>query len=383
MAYKLTRHLWLQTRGTEVLASNISTGRRILLDDKGLEQLFSFRPGRELGEDEFSRRLLDADLLVDPENPATENVLMTEILDALDKFLANRSGTTRRKIRRTEPDPLKRLARCYDILHALISTALAPDSAARGIDITDLDALFAHLTTFYRSDCSQDLGFDFCPGLLESMVGRPLPNVGYEQQACMPETTQRRVERAAEHLAGTDGRCLMLGDDDLQSLCWSLSMTSPCDVFELDEELLAFLRPRLEKAEHLEIHSRDLMGGLPQEFHGRYDLIMTDPMYERQGMDRFIACCKEGLSTSNPAARVMLTTRPDMIQDGHLLEQRIESAGLRIVERRPDFTRYYLPGFSRHWVKKSFQARGVSAQLLQGLTRVPYLYAELLELAHL
>lgn len=382
MPYKITRHLWLQTRGTEVLASNISTGRRALLDRDGLNQLFSYRGGKPLEQDELSRRLLDADLLVDPDAPSTDSILMTEIMDAVDKFLANRSETTRSKVRRTEPDPARRLEQCYDILHQLIIDQVGPSRVARGIDLVDLKALFSHLRTFASFDQANDPGYDYCPGLLEMMVGRPLPNVGYEQQACTPETTQKRVERAAELLGPEGGRCLMLGDDDLQSLCWSLSMSFPCDVFELDQELLKFLTPRLQSATQVEIHSRDLMGGLPEEFHARYDVIMTDPMYERQGMDRFLACCKEGLSVSNPAARVMLTTRPDMIEGGHELEARIEAAGLRIVERRPDFTRYYMPGFSRHWVKKSFQARGVSPQLLQGLTRVPYLYAELLELAH-
>ena len=93
-------------------------------------------------------------------------------------------------------------------------------------------------------------------------------------------------------------------------------------------------------------------------------------------MDLFMRCCGDALSDS-PEARVLFTTRPDMIDAGDRFEERLSEAGLGIEQRVEDFSRYRLPNFYRRKLIQGFGAHGISPQLVQGLTKIPYLYADL------
>lgn len=380
MAYKITRHLWLQERGADIQASNVCTGRRALLSQDEFLQLLSFETPRELDDSDTVRRILDADLIVDPDQEMEKNPRVEDLILTLDKFLANQEGTTRKKIAARHSDVLERL----DLARALIEKSV-PAAGPLAIPEelatlrTCISVVFDHVRSFYLKDQGQDGGCDFAPGFLAQSVSRPLPCMAYEQQPCLPECSQKRVQKAAEYLKEGD-RVLILGDDDLLSLYWSMFMTQRCDVFELDEQLIAFLKPRIESAEHVSLHPRDLMSGLPPEFHGQYDIVFTDPMYEHRGMDRFLLCCSQALSRENPEARVLYTTRPDLIEDGEWLEDRIGMLGMKIVKVYKDFNRYHMTGYGRRWMTQVFANYGVSAQLTQGLMGMPYLYADLFEL---
>lgn len=93
-------------------------------------------------------------------------------------------------------------------------------------------------------------------------------------------------------------------------------------------------------------------------------------------MDLFMRCCGDALSDS-PDARVLFTTRPDMIDAGDRFEERLSEAGLQIEQRVEDFSRYRLPNFYRRKLIQGFGTHGISPQLVQGLTQIPYLYADL------
>jgi hypothetical protein len=372
--YQTSRHLWLGQQGERFLVTNLLTGRRALLSTAELEELETFCTPSALNEaNPTHQRLLDADLLL-IEGRSTANTPRLEALEkALHKFLAERLETSRRKVREQFLSIEDGLAEAEKFLIHDLAHSRGVSSHSRGVANKDLKVLVDHVRTFLDLELTGDFTFSYAKGLLSESAGRPLPREDYEQQPCLPETSQRRIEKARPHLSD-DSRCLILGDDDLLSLYWSRWVENPCDVFELDEELIQFLSPRL--AGHVKLHPRDLTEGLPDEFRGRYHLIFTDPMYERTGMDLFLKCCSTGLS-DNPRARVFFTTRPDMIEDGEQLEQRMANVGLSIEEKYLNFSRYRLPDFYRRKLIRGFHQAGISPQIVQGFCQIPFLYADL------
>lgn len=367
MTYFISRDIWLQRNDERTLASNVRTGRRALLNDDELQELETFCQGAEpCGP--IHQRFVDADLI--ETETRLESPRLTALSNVLDRHLLRDLGYRKSVIREKFPCDLEKLHQLRRYLAGeVVSEAYLPHVLNR-----DLNALLDHVESFLRSESESDReSFRFKPGFVIQTAGRPLPREDYEQQPCLPETSQRRVELAAK-LATPESRALILGDDDLLSLYWSRHLSQSCDVFELDKELIDFLTPKL--ASHVSLKTRDLTHGLPQEFHGAYDLVFTDPMYEESGMDLFMKCCADALS-ENPDARVLFTTRKDMIDAGDRFEERLAAVGLTIEKTIKDFSRYRLPDFYRRKLVNGFHVHGVSPQLVQGLTQIPYLYADL------
>lgn len=365
MLFQTSRHLWLQPHGEQTLVQNICSGRRALLTVGELESLESYCRPQEPQATPLFERLQDADLVVPQSEPLVSP--REELLRlAVDKFLAGKLSLSRAKLVRTHPDAQTRVNLAQEMAEGVIK---------KESHLRDLRSLFSHYRTFMARDASSQQGYQFAPGFLSASRERPLPLEEFAQLPCMPHTTQERV-LLAEPCLGAESRCLVLGDDDLIGLHWGLTRPQSCDVFELDQALLDFLQA---SDLGLSLHTRDLTEGLPAEFHGLYDVIYTDPMYTRAGWDMFAMCCSQGLSSS-PRARVFLTTRPDLIEDGDLLEQRLAEVGLKILKRTPDFSRYNLPALTRRKALLELQRSGLSIQLLQGLMEIPYLYTEMLEL---
>ena len=369
--YKLTSHIWLQRYLEKFQAANILTGRRLLLEQKELAEFLRFGFGAELQSvHPLHKRMLEADLLVGTDATASSDTPRLEMLDKrVTRFLAEHLKTSRSKIEARLPTLAQRLSEAHKTVVSQVNHL--PQSQQEVVQ-KDLGVLFSHVQTFLKKEMTQE-EFTFQTDFLIKTAGRPLPREDYEQQPCLPETSQRRMEMARGFLR-EDSRGLILGDDDLLSLYWSLEFSQPCDVFELDVELMDFLTPQL--SDNVTLRPRDLTQGLPPEFCGRYDLVFTDPMYERKGMDLFLQCCADALS-DHPQARVLFTTRQDMIDDGELLEDRFTQVGLEVEKRFKDFSRYRLPDFYRRKLLKGFHQAGLSPQLVDGLSQIPYLYADM------
>ena len=285
MMHYLSPDIWLQQREDRTLACNVRTGRRALLNSQELDTLDSFAQGAEFqAADATHNRFLDADLIHTDE--PVDSPRVTALTNVLDRHLLRDRGMRRKAIREQFPDDVAKLHE----LKKYLAGEVVQDSYLPNVLNRDLNAMLDHVESFLSGHREP---FRFRPGFVKQTAGRPLPREDYEQQPCMPETSQRRVEMA-RGLLGPDSRALILGDDDLLSVYWSHFLSQECDVFELDQELIDFLTPRLSG--HVSIKARDLTLGLPEEFHGLYDVVFTDPMYEESGMNLFMRCCSDALS---------------------------------------------------------------------------------------
>lgn len=375
MQYQTSRHLWLNAQDDKIAVSNVNSDQRVLLAKDELAHLEAYCRGADL-EGEIPQRLAAAELIV-PVNSkisSLENSRQKVIQFTIDRFLASQQGISSKAVCKQTPNPLERLSKVREIVGAKVyRPAPAAVSMKSRTDWDDLKSLFDHVETFLSQDAADPGAFAFSPGFLSSTAGRPLARYDYEQQPCMPCTTAARIEYVRPKLK-PQSRCLILGDDDLLGLYWSQTVEQPADIFELDTELIDFLQPQLRAG--VNIVQRDLIKGLPQEFQHRYDVIFTDPMYRAEGMDLFMLCAASGLS-KDPDACVYFTTQPDLIQDGKRFEERLERAGLIVCERVKNFSRYRFPNFARNMIFREFTLSNVSNQLIDGLLRIPYLYADL------
>jgi hypothetical protein len=339
-----SRDLWVESQGGRVRVENVLSGLEVVVEPRELE----------LSGTPDSRSVFCG--------KSAENI-GSHVIRAVDRLTTAHCGAE------PPPDALERLTLC----RTRCLEALEPDSEAH----RDLKALFQTAEYLLREDTDRE--FNYLSGLLSTMWRRPNLEYGFGQLPCMPETTQRRVAQAEPFLA-PDSRGLILGDDDLMGLCWGLMYDQPCDVFELDQRLLDFYQSCA--TEGLAYHQRDLTRGLPTEFHGLYDVIFTDPMYGKAGMDMFLKCCAQGLSKS-PRARLFLNTRPDLIEEGDRLTERLANLGLHISKRTPGFSRYRFPDETRRLALDSLRATHLPRSFLRGLLKVPYYYSDLLEVVRI
>jgi branched-chain polyamine synthase A-like protein len=341
---RASRDLWVESLGDRVRIENVLTGRDIVVSPEVLDSVNHCSRNDSVFSDEC------------PNHGA-------HVVRAVDRLLKSHPREA------LPSDALERFTLCRS--RCLEELEISPETKR------DLRAVFRTAETFLREDTERQ--FDYTDGLLQVLWQRPNLEYALGQLPCMPETTQRRVSVAQPFLKD-DSRCLILGDDDLMGLCWGLMYEQDCDVFELDQRLLDFYegQPR----EGLSFHQRDLTQGLPGEFHGLYDIIFTDPMYGRQGMNMFLLCCSQGLSRS-PQARLFLNTRPDLIEDGDRLPERLADLGLRIVKNHSSFSRYRFPEKTRRMALDALSACPLPRYFLRGLLKVPYYYSDLMEVARI
>ena len=335
-----TTDLWLESDQDRALLENVVTGKKLLVPPADIHQALA---ASELAQDDLKR---------------WEAPLLRSVDRAMREWSLH-----------SEASPLQKLDQCRE--HCLSTVTLTGELER------DLKAVFQTASAFLGEPT--DRRFDFNPEFLTEIWRRPSLEFQYGQLPCMPETTQRRIELAEPHLRD-ESRGLILGDDDLMGLCWAAKTSRPCDIFEIDQRIVAFYSER--KRSTLQVHQRDLTKGLPDEFHGLYDFIFTDPMYGRSGMDMFLTCCAQGLSTS-PQARLFLSTRPDLIEGGEKLEERLASVGLKVLSHRQNFSRYRLPEQTRRMALDALRPSGLPRYLLRALLKVPYYYSDLLEVARL
>lgn len=381
--YQITRHLAVQPDALQpegVLAQNLYFGTRLLAGDELWDLLKRYSTPAEVSSEPLFERAVGAELLCACERRASLNRFLENVALACERVLKERLGWTGRRLREELGD-LDRdgLAARLDRTRGLVLERLG---GARGPELrhylwddpTRLGAaVFDHLAVYLREELDQPLTGAFDPGLARRSLRRPRVREEYEQQPCTLFTTCRRIAAIAE-AHPPPARVLVLGEDDLVGLGLGLRGGYEVDVFEIDEELLAFLAADLPAG--VRLFSRDLTQGLPKEHHRLYDVVVTDPMYAGAGMRMFQTCCRQGLS-EDPGARVYLSTCPDLLEDAEGFFAGLEAEGLEVVTRERNFNRYPFPQLARRATFQGLTRLGGSAFLFACLLEIPYLYADL------
>ena len=238
--------------------------------------------------------------------------------------------------------------------------------------------IFDHTRAFLTHDL-EDRSKDLDIELVHQFFARPAMKLRYEQQYCIPRTTQLRAQKIIDKMP-EGSRILVMGDDDLVALAL-IHMTDKLkvDVLELDADLVAFLKDKGQ--DKLTVLEHNLRHGVPDSMKNAYDLVTTDPPYAKDGMRFFLQCAKESLART-PESRLMLTTFPGLLEDPDKLWNDLKELHLDILHTDKHFSRYMYNNEYRVQHLAALRYLGSPVHPTSELMGFPYLYAHFFECAH-
>lgn len=242
-----------------------------------------------------------------------------------------------------------------------------------------VDYIFDHTRAFLNHDLEpappEELDFE----LVKMFFDRPAMKHRYEQQFCIPLTTQQRARKIIESTK-PGGRVLVLGDDDLVSLAL-VHMTDKLqvDVLELDEDLVEFLHDK--GGDRLTVLEHNLRYGVPDSMKHAYDCVTTDPPYAEDGMRFFLGCARDSMVMS-PESRLFLTTYPGLLESPKAFYHDVGSVGLEILHTHEHFSRYIYNNLYRVSQLTALRHMGAPMHPTAELIGYPFLYAHFFECAH-
>jgi hypothetical protein len=363
----------------EVLFTNLSYGTRILSQDDSWKKLRDVAEGKETGEDAWLKRAEDAFLVrsSDRRNPWPDFILRLE--SELRRFLKMKTGEDH-----SEAETKQDLLKLLDLTEACFREHCMPKPYSGPRQHVGplmhnpsrlVDFIFCHTRAFLEHDLedpSQDLAFN----LVEKFFDRPALKLRYEQQFCIPRTTQLRAELMIERMA-PGSRILVLGDDDLVSLAL-VEMTDELqvDVLELDADLVAFLKDK--GGDRLTVLEHNLRYGVPDSMKDCYDAVTTDPPYADDGMRFFLECAKVSMK-DKPESRLFLTTYPGLLESDEKFWTHLKELELEILQTHKHFSRYIYNNTYRVQHLAALRYLGSPIHPTTELMGFPFLYAHFFE----
>ena len=286
----------------EVLFTNLSYGTRSFVRKIRWKKLKEVAKGEAPAEDPWLQRAAAAFLIRSENSPPWPDFVI-RLESELRRYLSKKTGAQLPEAKSKEDllDLLGKAEECYR-QHSMPKPYSGPHEQVGPLMLEPsrlVDFMFCHTRAFIEhdlEDSSRDLAF----GLVEMFFDRPALKLRYEQQFCIPHTTQRRAELMIERMK-PGSRVLVLGDDDLVSLALlQFSDDLQVDVLELDVDLVAFLKEK--GGERLTVLEHNLRHGVPDSMKNCYDAVTTDPPYADDGMRFFLECAKVSMK-DDPESR--------------------------------------------------------------------------------
>ncbi|MEL6759728.1 MAG: bis-aminopropyl spermidine synthase family protein [Myxococcota bacterium] len=159
----------------------------------------------------------------------------------------------------------------------------------------------------------------------------------------LPETALRRALLVGDAEDVGRKNVLCLGDDDLVSVALA-ALGHEVSAYDIDDYLLEFLRRSVEDVElPVTIEEVDLRDPLAKKRRQRFDVVLTDPMSNRDCFDLFLS-------------RALSMLKPDGVlfsacfaPAAELFEQVVGELGLSIHRWHARHNRYYTHFFKQHW----------------------------------
>jgi predicted methyltransferase len=156
-----------------------------------------------------------------------------------------------------------------------------------------------------------------------------------------------RIGCVARH-ADRKSPILLVGDDDLTSVCLHMLGFSDITLLDFDEELLAIAeRASRGKIRAVCFDLRGVYSGKLPRLGARHRLFLTDPPYGRDGLRVFAGVGMRALAPGGTAMVVCPTHRAenssvgDPLELGHLLQTFLLASGATMIDLLADSQRSY------------------------------------------
>lgn len=169
----------------------------------------------------------------------------------------------------------------------------------------------------------------------------------YDQFYALPETTIKKARLMIEKGEVSGKNIALLGDDDMVSLALILLQGGfrKLTVFDIDEELLAFIKAKSIELgnENVHIEKYDCREDLRDEFLGRFDNVMTDPPYTRYGAELFLNRALELVGAGGATGRKIFFFYGNSIRNPEKFlktQEMLNRANVLIEDKISSFARY-------------------------------------------
>ena len=171
---------------------------------------------------------------------------------------------------------------------------------------------------------------------------RPKPTADYDQGYIKEEDVLRRIAFIYERgdLEGTE--IIVIGDDDLISLGMALTgLPKRIVVLEIDDRLINFINRKAEEYDFNIIAKKfDVRNDLDDNFRGKFDVFITDPVETIEGITLFLSRAVSGLKGKGAAGYFGLTHQEASLRKWHEIEKRLLNMNLVITDMLRDFNVY-------------------------------------------
>ena len=125
----------------------------------------------------------------------------------------------------------------------------------------------------------------------EIVENRPRPTAEYDQGYIREEDLMQRIAFIYERGDVEGANIMVIGDDDLISIALALTgMPEKITVLEIDERLINFIN-KVAMNLNLNISAQkfDVRHDVPEQFLGKYDIFITDPVETIPGITLFLS----------------------------------------------------------------------------------------------
>lgn len=164
----------------------------------------------------------------------------------------------------------------------------------------------------------------------------------------LPETAVRRALTVGDAEQVGVKKVLCLGDDDLVAMALAV-LGHEVSVFDIDDFLLRFLGDAAREA-GVDIVTRevDLRDPMPPELLARYDVVITDPMANRECFELFLS---RAIVLAKPNARILSAVFPPTTR---LFKKVAAELGLSIDAWHARHNHYYTHAAKLHWYESDW-----------------------------
>jgi hypothetical protein len=172
----------------------------------------------------------------------------------------------------------------------------------------------------------------------------------YDQGFISKEGVLRRLEFIYER-GDANGSIFVVGDDDLFSIAISLTeMPEKVVAVDIDERLVNFInRVAVEYSLRLEALVYDVQQTFPDEFRGKFDVFVTDPVETIPGLKLFLSRGVSTLKGEGCSGYFGITTLEASRKKWYLIQKMIHDMGFTITDIRRKFNVY--PGEDKNFFR--------------------------------
>ena len=170
---------------------------------------------------------------------------------------------------------------------------------------------------------------------------RPLPTKEFDQGYIREEDLMQRIEFIYERGDVEGAKIAVIGDDDLISVALGLTgLPEKITVLEIDNRLINFIN-KVAKDKDLPVkaHKFDVRHDVPEQFRGKYDIFITDPVETIPGITLFLSRAADTL-INNGAGYFGLTHIEASLRKWAEIERILLSMNFVITDMLRDFNVY-------------------------------------------